>query len=65
MNKKITEISLLKRIEKMKKEMIELANSKGINCEETITYSQEIDILLNLYMKDFGQKEKMNVLHKK
>jgi hypothetical protein len=49
---------LLKRIENMKKNMAEIANMKGINIRETITCSQEIDCLVNIYMKNFGHKEK-------
>jgi hypothetical protein len=42
----------------MKKKMIKLAHIKGINSEETIKYSQEIDILLHLYTKNVFQIEK-------
>ena len=43
MNQIFIESLLLKRIEKMKKKMVEFANIKGINSQETITCSQEID----------------------
>lgn len=37
---------------KVKRElMIECANLNGFTCEETIKYSQELDVLINEYQK--------------
>lgn len=41
---------------KIKRElMINCANSKGFTCEETIKYSQELDVLINEYQKEAKQ----------
>jgi hypothetical protein len=42
----------------MKKRMIEIAQSTGINSLETLGCSQELDILLNKYRKLFPQNVK-------
>jgi hypothetical protein len=39
---------LIKRIEKLRKEMISVGMTKGYTAEETIKLSQELDNLLNL-----------------
>jgi hypothetical protein len=51
---------LLLRIEEMKEGINEKVRRTGINSQETITHSQELDILLNLHMKHFiiNKKEK-------
>lgn len=61
MNKVTLELLLLKRIDNMRKDMIEIALNTGINSQQTLKCSQELDILLNLHMKYFHHKEK-NVL---
>jgi hypothetical protein len=53
MNKILLELLLLKRIDVMKKRMIDNAKSTGINSPETLRCSQELDILLNRYRKLF------------
>ncbi|WP_034670087.1 aspartyl-phosphate phosphatase Spo0E family protein [Ectobacillus panaciterrae] len=53
MNKFTLELSLLKRIDEMKETLVKVANSTGINSNETITCSQELDNLLNLYRSIF------------
>jgi hypothetical protein len=42
----------------MKKILVNVANSTGINSNETITCSQELDKLLNLHMKHFSYYDK-------
>ncbi len=61
MNDVLLELLLLKNIAQMKNKLLIVANSTGINSNQTIKYSQELDNLLNLHMKHFSQKEK-NVL---
>lgn len=58
MNTIFFELLLLNHIEIMKKKMVDIANNTGINSQETITYSQELDVLLNLHMKLFAHNEK-------
>lgn len=57
MNEVPLELSLVKRIDDMKRTMVETANRTGINSHETIKCSQELDILLNLYMKHYPVKQ--------
>lgn len=46
---------------KVKRElMIKCANSKGFTCEETIKYSQELDVLINEYQKASKEFTKSN-----
>jgi hypothetical protein len=54
MNKVFLELFLLKRIDGMKKKLVKVANKTGINSNQTITCSQELDNLLNLHMKHFS-----------
>ncbi|AZU62426.1 aspartyl-phosphate phosphatase Spo0E family protein [Neobacillus mesonae] len=54
------EIILLKKINLMKKKMVWLANSTGINSQETLTCSQELDNLLNLHMRLFSKRNKLS-----
>ncbi|MEH7503748.1 aspartyl-phosphate phosphatase Spo0E family protein [Neobacillus drentensis] len=61
MNDVLLELLLLKNIAQMKNKLLIVANSTGINSNQTIKYSQELDNLLNLHMKHFSHKEK-NVL---
>ncbi|SMQ75910.1 Spo0E like sporulation regulatory protein [Bacillus sp. OV166] len=58
MNKYTLELSLLKRINVMKETLVNVAKSKGINSPETISYSQELDKLLNLHMKHVSNYDK-------
>jgi hypothetical protein len=53
MNKVLLELHLLERIDGMKKKLVEVVNNTGINSNQTITCSQELDNLLNLHMKSF------------
>lgn len=61
MNNLLNEPFLLKYIEKMKEKLVETAYKTGINSQETIAYSQELDNLLNLHMKHFSPKGKHQV----
>jgi hypothetical protein len=61
MNNVLLELFLLKRIDEMKKKLVEAANSTGINSNQTITCSQELDNLLNIHMKHFSKLRK-NIL---
>jgi Spo0E like sporulation regulatory protein len=63
MNKVLLELLLLKRIARMKKKLLKVANSTGINSDQTITCSQELDRLLNLHMKHFSRKEKNRLVN--
>lgn len=65
MSNKWCELLLLKKIDEMKMELLKEANSTGINSRETITCSQELDVLINLYMKFFtkNKKSKSSSLH--
>lgn len=56
----LSEILLLEQIELMKKEMVKLAKSTGFRSHETISCSQELDNLLNIHMKHFSNKNKLN-----
>jgi stage 0 sporulation regulatory protein len=40
--------------------MINCANTKGFTCEETIKYSQELDLLINEYQKASQQFSRPN-----
>lgn len=42
---------MLEAIKVKREMMIKCANSKGFTCEETIKYSQELDVLINEYHK--------------
>ena len=55
MNKLLLELLLLHRIARMKKKLVKVANKTGINSNQTITCSQELDNLLNLHMKHISQ----------
>lgn len=59
MNKVTLELLLLKRIDKMRKDMVEIAFNTGINSQQTLKCSQELDILLNLHLKLFANKVKI------
>lgn len=43
---------MLKVIEKKRTELIDIVLKNGINSNESIKYSQELDLLLNEYNKD-------------
>ena len=43
---------MLKLIEKKRAELIDIVLKNGINSTISIQYSQELDILLNQYIKD-------------
>ncbi|WP_412759054.1 aspartyl-phosphate phosphatase Spo0E family protein [Neobacillus cucumis] len=51
MNVDKPEFLILKCIDRMKRKMIESANYTGLQSEETIKCSQNLDILINKYMK--------------
>ncbi|MGX6442149.1 aspartyl-phosphate phosphatase Spo0E family protein [Neobacillus sp. K501] len=42
---------MLEAIKVKREMMIECANLNGFTCEETIKYSQELDVLINEYQK--------------
>ncbi len=42
---------MLEAIKVKRESMINCANKKGFTCEETIKFSQELDILINEYQK--------------
>lgn len=50
---------LLKCIEELKATLMKTAKRTGINSNETIKCSQELDILLNLHLKYFSNKGKL------
>ncbi|QED49129.1 aspartyl-phosphate phosphatase Spo0E family protein [Cytobacillus dafuensis] len=54
MNKASIEQLVLKRINKMRKEMIRIAHETGINSKETLTYSQKLDRLIYLHILHFS-----------
>lgn len=56
MNKISLELLLLKRINRIKKKLIETANKTGLNSQQTLTCSQELDKLINLQMKYFSKR---------
>lgn len=62
MNKVSLESLMLKRIDQMKKKLVKVANSTGINSNQTITCSQELDNLLNQHMEHF-YKSRKNILN--
>jgi AAA+ ATPase superfamily predicted ATPase len=45
---------LVKRINKMKKKLILIAQETGMTSSQTIKCSQDLDILINLHMKYFS-----------
>jgi stage 0 sporulation regulatory protein len=51
---------MLEAIKVKREMMIECANVKGFTCEETIKYSQELDILINEYQKATKELPKSN-----
>ncbi|WP_082087907.1 aspartyl-phosphate phosphatase Spo0E family protein [Domibacillus indicus] len=52
MNKAMTADELIKKIKKMRHVMISTGTAKGLNHEETIQYSQQLDQLMNqIYFK--------------
>ncbi|MGZ4159195.1 MAG: aspartyl-phosphate phosphatase Spo0E family protein [Neobacillus sp.] len=53
----LNEILLLKLIEQTKKKMVDTASKTGFISQETVKCSQELDILLNLHMKSFSNKQ--------
>lgn len=48
---------MLKVIEKKRIELIDIVLKNGINSNESIKYSQELDLLLNEYIKDDHSKK--------
>ncbi|GHI01346.1 aspartyl-phosphate phosphatase Spo0E family protein [Neobacillus kokaensis] len=60
MTKLLCELILSKKIDLMKKKMVRLAKSTGINSQETLTCSQELDNLINLHMIYFSKGNKLS-----
>ncbi|MGI8386626.1 aspartyl-phosphate phosphatase Spo0E family protein [Robertmurraya sp. P23] len=58
MNNISLELLLLNQIDKKKKKMVEVASETGMNSYQTLKCSQELDILINLHMKHFSQKDR-------
>ncbi|MCH6268582.1 aspartyl-phosphate phosphatase Spo0E family protein [Neobacillus citreus] len=56
MNLELLELLLQKRIADEKKKLIKIAQSTGINSNQTITCSQELDKLINQHMKNFSNQ---------
>lgn len=54
MNKYSLEQLILKRINKMRDEMIRIAHETGMNSVETIKYSQKLDRLIYLHLIHFS-----------
>jgi hypothetical protein len=48
----VSKHEMLKLIEKKRAELIDIVLKNGINSTISIQYSQELDILLNQYIKD-------------
>ncbi|MFL6559440.1 MAG: aspartyl-phosphate phosphatase Spo0E family protein [Bacillus sp. (in: firmicutes)] len=59
MNQVTLELLLLKRIDRKRQDMVEIAFNTGINSQKTLKCSQELDILLNLHLKLFANKVKI------
>jgi len=51
---------MLEEIKVKREMMIQCANTLGYTSEETIKYSQELDILINEYQKMFHQSPDLN-----
>ena len=51
---------ILKEIKTKRAMMINCANTKGFTSEETVKYSQELDILINEYQKASQQSSRPN-----
>jgi stage 0 sporulation regulatory protein len=51
---------MLDAIKEKRAMMINCANTKGFTCEETIKYSQELDLLINEYQKASQQFSRPN-----
>ena len=51
---------MLKEIKTKRAMMINCANTKGFTSEETVKYSQELDILINEYQKASQQSSHPN-----
>jgi hypothetical protein len=56
MNMASLEHLVIKRINRMKKEMIKTAYDTGLNSIETLHCSQELDKLINLHLKYFSKR---------
>lgn len=56
MNMVSLEHLVIKRINRMKKEMMETAYDTGLNSIETLNCSQELDKLINLHLKYFSKR---------
>lgn len=54
MNKYLLEQLVLKRINIMRNEMIQIAHETGMNSAETIDYSQKLDRLIYLHLLHFS-----------
>ncbi|WNS74756.1 aspartyl-phosphate phosphatase Spo0E family protein [Bacillus sp. DTU_2020_1000418_1_SI_GHA_SEK_038] len=57
MNKYSLEQLVLKRINVMRNEMIQIAHETGMNSAETINYSQKLDRLIYLHLLHFSISE--------
>jgi hypothetical protein len=55
MNRVLFELLILDRIAVMKKVLVKVATETGINSEQTVIISQELDQLLNLHMNHISQ----------
>ncbi len=56
MNRVSIEQLLLKKINRMRKEMINTAYETGLNSTETLYCSEKLDKLINLHVKYFSKK---------
>jgi Spo0E like sporulation regulatory protein len=63
MDKRLLELLLMKRINRLKKKMVMVAEITGMNSYQTVLCSQELDKLLNLHMKHFSGKSRKMLNH--
>lgn len=63
MDKHLLELLLIKRIDRLKKKMVMVAEITGMNSYQTVLCSQELDKLLNLHMKHFSGKKSRKMLN--
>lgn len=49
---------LMKKIEKKRNEMLELSKTHGINSEEVLMSSKELDSLITEYQRELQRKKK-------
>jgi stage 0 sporulation regulatory protein len=55
---KLKKCDLLNRINKIRNKMIKVGLEKGLNDQNTIKISQELDALLNIYHSEYTSKPK-------